>query len=104
MSCPDFVARPDAERFIFPSPVNVLPPPAPLARRVKSLRGMTNVRLADQHNAFIVDLGALERTLLDVGVPLGSALLTLAMTWLIQPRVVENAFHQLDRFARLLLG
>ena len=65
---------------------------------------MTNVILADRNNVLFVDLGALERTLLDVGVPLGSALLTLAVTWVIQPRVVENAIHQLDSFARLLLG
>ena len=65
---------------------------------------MANARLADRNHALLADLGDLERTLLDVGVPLGSALLTLAMTWVTQPDVVENAFHRLDRFARLLLG
>ena len=65
---------------------------------------MTNVRRADRNHALLADLGHLERTLLDVSVPVGSALLTVAMIWVIQPRVAENAFHQLGRFARQWLG
>ena len=51
------------------------------------------------------------RTLLDVAVPIGSAVFGLAIAWVLLPSVVESAldqlgrvtFHQLERFARVVL-
>ena len=50
------------------------------------------------------DIGPLEQAVLDVSVPIGSALVGLAATWITQPHVVENAFYRLARVARLFLA
>lgn len=52
------------------------------------------------------------RTLLDVAVPIGSAVFGLAIAWVLLPTVIESAFdqlvrvtlHQLESLARLVRG
>ena len=66
--------------------------------------GMTDSRRLPTHAGRLSDLGSLERTLLDVVVPVGSAVFGLAATWVTAPHVVENAFFRLERVAHLILG
>ena len=65
---------------------------------------MTTSILTQRLAGWPKDVGALARALLDISVPIGSALLGAAVTSVVQPRAVENTLYWLGRFTQLVFG